>query len=189
MLKKSEQALPDLEQLVRLKPTEAHPYSLRGGAYHLLKQYRNALADYDRAIELDPKFAPAYVNRAELLSEAEDKEFRRPAQAMKDAHRGCELSDWKEPEALRALASAYAATGDLATAIQWQEKALKTGDADHREEYSQLLAGYRKQVATTPATSTQTRSCSACANRCCSQQQSICRRRCGAFGALRLFRR
>ena len=28
-----------------------------------LKQYTEAIADYDKAIELDPKLAPAYMNR------------------------------------------------------------------------------------------------------------------------------
>ncbi|MDR4011247.1 tetratricopeptide repeat protein, partial [Bacteroides sp.] len=38
-------------------------YYNRGNVSSLLKDYRAALADYDKAIELSPDFAEAYFNR------------------------------------------------------------------------------------------------------------------------------
>ncbi|MCL2385650.1 MAG: tetratricopeptide repeat protein, partial [Alphaproteobacteria bacterium] len=38
-------------------------YSLRGNAYRNKGDIDHALADYDKAIELDPKYAAAYYNR------------------------------------------------------------------------------------------------------------------------------
>ena len=35
----------------------------RGNVLSILKDYRAAIVDYDRAIQLDPKFADAYFNR------------------------------------------------------------------------------------------------------------------------------
>src|SRR5947209_14527137 len=38
-------------------------YSMRGSAYQGMKEYEEALADFNRAIFLDPNNAPAYFNR------------------------------------------------------------------------------------------------------------------------------
>ena len=38
-------------------------YNNRGFAYYGLKKYSEAIADYTKTIELDPKYAKAYNNR------------------------------------------------------------------------------------------------------------------------------
>jgi len=43
---------------IRLKPTAAR-YNNRGAAYYGLKQYQRAIQDFDKAIQLDPKYAAA----------------------------------------------------------------------------------------------------------------------------------
>jgi tetratricopeptide (TPR) repeat protein len=180
-LKDYDKAFTDLDRLVRLQPEDADAYYSRGSVFHSQKQYHKALADYDRATQLDPKLIGPYVNRAELFSEIDDPKLRRPAQALKDARRGCELTNWKEAEPLRALASAYAANGDLKTAIQWQEKALHLADSDHEQEYSQQLAHYQHEQheistpKTTPAT--QTTASRESPPQCCRHCSTCCRRR------------
>ena len=44
-------------------PEDAAAYTNRGLAKYELEDYEGAIADYDRAIELKPKFAEAYYNR------------------------------------------------------------------------------------------------------------------------------
>ena len=46
----------------------------RGFAYHLLKDYQKALADFDEAIRLNPKYLNAYQNRAKTRKAAGDAE-------------------------------------------------------------------------------------------------------------------
>ena len=49
-------------------PTEllANIYRRRGGGYMYLKEYERAIADFDRALELDPNNIQAYLNRGRL---------------------------------------------------------------------------------------------------------------------------
>ena len=44
-------------------PKDAEAYNERGNTYYDLQQYDKALADYSKAIEIDPYFAKAYYNR------------------------------------------------------------------------------------------------------------------------------
>jgi tetratricopeptide (TPR) repeat protein len=47
------------------RPDHAHAYHCRANAYFRLRRYKEALADYSQAIELDPTFARAWNNRGQ----------------------------------------------------------------------------------------------------------------------------
>jgi tetratricopeptide (TPR) repeat protein len=49
---------------IRAQPDFALAYNARGFAYYLSHDYRRALADFDQAIRLNPKYVNAYQNRA-----------------------------------------------------------------------------------------------------------------------------
>lgn len=63
-----EGALKDYNQLISEKP-ESLLYSGRGDVYFKLKKNKEALADVNKAIAIDPKFAQAHVNKALILFE------------------------------------------------------------------------------------------------------------------------
>ena len=48
---------------MELNPKNIHAYVNRGGTYVKLGNHRQAIADYDKAIELNAAFALAYFNR------------------------------------------------------------------------------------------------------------------------------
>lgn len=52
-----------MDQVLILAPDFVYAYYNRGNVLSMLKDYRGALADYDKAIELNPDFAEAYFNR------------------------------------------------------------------------------------------------------------------------------
>ncbi|MEL6159277.1 MAG: tetratricopeptide repeat protein [Cyanobacteria bacterium J06554_11] len=59
-------ALKVLNQLTAYEPENADNYANRGLMHYHLRQCEQALADYNRAIELNPELDKAYSNRANL---------------------------------------------------------------------------------------------------------------------------
>src|SRR5262249_29628945 len=75
-------ALQDLEEAVRLDGTMAEAYSTRGNLWCARKEFPKAIADYDRAIELNPNNPAFYKNRGMAYrqlgkTELSDKDFAR----------------------------------------------------------------------------------------------------------------
>ena len=63
-------------------------YNSRGNAYRIIGDYQQAIKDYDKAIELDPKDAVAYYRRATAYMDLGDRR-----QAMKDYKTAARLGD------------------------------------------------------------------------------------------------
>jgi tetratricopeptide (TPR) repeat protein len=99
-------ALADYNRRVELEPANAEAHSRRGLIYEALaarevaaerptlaatlaaaKRLERALADYNRAIELDPKYATAYINRADVYKKNGERE-----RALADYGKAIELA-------------------------------------------------------------------------------------------------
>ncbi|MGE5215130.1 MAG: tetratricopeptide repeat protein [Nitrospirota bacterium] len=81
-------AIRAFDEVIRLQPTFARAYTLRGSAYMLKGDYYKALADLNQAIRLDPKNAAAYCDRADL----EQHFLGRPQNALADYDRAITLA-------------------------------------------------------------------------------------------------
>jgi tetratricopeptide (TPR) repeat protein len=57
-------ALVDYATALKYEQSDPNIYYNRGLTYSRLKQYEKAINDYDRAIELNPEYAPPYTGRA-----------------------------------------------------------------------------------------------------------------------------
>jgi hypothetical protein len=74
----------------------------------------------------------ALRNRASLKATCPDGRYRDGKAAVEDARRAAELTGWKDPYGLSALAAAFAESGDFEEAVKWQVKALE--DERYRRE-------------------------------------------------------
>jgi tetratricopeptide (TPR) repeat protein len=139
-----DQAISDYSKALEINPREASAYYNRGMAFKKKGQYDQAISDYNKALEIEPTFAEAYNNFAWLLATANLARFRNGKRAVELALRGCELSEWKNPNYLDTLAAAYARVGDFANATKWQEKALESPKLSNRTNAQERLILYRE---------------------------------------------
>ena len=124
-------AMADIEEAIKLNPNESLAWRVRGAAWASKAEYAKALADYTESIRIDPENADSLHHRAVLLSGCEDPKIRDGKQAVKDATKACELSEWKEPLYLSGLGFAYSESGNFDAAIKWQQKAIDASPASN----------------------------------------------------------
>lgn len=131
-------ALSDLNGAIKLNGSDSEAYRLRGIIHKVMHQYAKSLADYEKAIALDPKSASAYGTEAYLLSVCPAPKYRDGAKAVRYATKACELTEWRGAREIETLAAAYAETGDFDKAIEVQKQAdqvSKRVDADRLALY------------------------------------------------------
>ena len=74
------------DEAIKLNPNSARAYGGRGGAYGVLNQPQQTIADCTKAIELDPNYAQAYNNRGAAYGN-----LRNFQQALNDFNKAIEL--------------------------------------------------------------------------------------------------
>ena len=112
-----EKAMADFDEAIRLNPREALAWRVRGATWAGKADYQRALADYTESLRIDPENPETLHHRATMLSACTDARYRDGRQAVEDATKACELTEWKSPLFLNGLASAYAEKGDFDSAI------------------------------------------------------------------------
>src|SRR5581483_8390191 len=109
-------------------------------------RYREALNDYDAAIENDPNFAPAFQNRGWLRATCPEASYRDGSKAVESATRAGELIGWRAAAYLDVLAPAQAEAGNFAEAVKWENEALSNlpeGPSKARTRYEAHLKLYQ----------------------------------------------
>jgi spermidine synthase len=107
----------------------------RGSESWVAGRNAEALAHFRKAIELAPNHVRAMIDAAWLLGCAPEEEpIRNPEEAVLLAGRATELTAYRDPSALDALAAAYAAAGDFDRAVRTADAALHLDVPEHLAE-------------------------------------------------------
>jgi tetratricopeptide (TPR) repeat protein len=128
---------------IAAQPDDWRAFRGRADAYLNLGKQAEAIADYEKAIKLEPKEEGVLNNLAWVLATSPDAKLRDGKRAIHLATQACELSDYKLAYILSTLAAAYAESGDFQKAIQWSSKAVEIGDKEHDNSLKKELESYK----------------------------------------------
>ncbi len=71
LTKRSTEMLDAYDQAIRLDPTDAYAYTLKGDAFYDLERFEEALAAYEQASQLDPDNPYIYIFKGHTLNDLE----------------------------------------------------------------------------------------------------------------------
>jgi len=99
-----------------------------------LGQYSNAVATLHQAILMGSQDGGSYNQLAWIKATCSDAAVRDGKEAVSAANKACELTEWKNWMFIDTLAAAYAEAGDFKHAVEFQERALRTGNPTASEQ-------------------------------------------------------
>lgn len=119
-----ESAIKNIDKSLELKRDWEIPYFYRAVAHQALEQYNEAMLDYTKAIQLNPKMTDAYYNRAYINLTRKDIENPDLEKIVQDLEKALEF-DPNFVDALYAMACAQKKLGDYHKTLEYLEKLLQ----------------------------------------------------------------
>ena len=123
---RTDEALAFLDNVLKADPYNSEIYHERAFFWQKKADFSRAIADYEKAIALNPNHSDSYNNLAWILATCPDERYRDGERAIKLAKNAVQLPKNAEEEwySIGTLAAAYAEVGRFGDAIKTQEKAL-----------------------------------------------------------------
>lgn len=136
------QAIKVFDQVIKADEDNWLAYRFRGDTRLSLGDHADAIADFEKAIELAPKDeedrSGSLNNLSWVLSTSPLNNVRDGKRSLDYAIEACELTDYAKPHILSTLAAAYAETGDFEKAIEWSSKAVTIATENKDKQLEQL---------------------------------------------------
>ncbi len=134
-----EQAIRHLRRAVDIKADSSQTRYNFGVALAMMGRSDEALAQLREASRLQPNWPAPLHRMAWILSTDRNANVRDGRIALSLAKRAVELSEYRDPEALEALAAAYAEVGDIEQAVAFAEQGLGLYTAGRATRKADLL--------------------------------------------------
>jgi tetratricopeptide (TPR) repeat protein len=126
--KNSPKAIETYQTLLALTPDDWRAIRGMGDALLNIGRQAEAIAQYEKALKLEPKDDGVLNNLAWVLCTSPDDKLRNGRRAIELAAEACKVTEYKVPHILSTLAAAYAETGDFDNAVKWVTKGLEVAD-------------------------------------------------------------
>ena len=117
-------AIEKINQSLEKKKDWEIPFFYRAVANQALENFDEAILDYTKALEFNPKMTDAYYNRAKILLSRKDIENPDLNRVIDDLQKALEL-DSKFVQALYAMAAALKKLERFEEAIKYLDRALE----------------------------------------------------------------
>lgn len=143
--KRPRRAIEILNGLVDDNPKDADILRTRGDAYLSINKHKEAIADFEAALKLEPDDTGVLNNLAWVLATSETEGVRNAKRSIELGKKACELTEYKKPHILSTLASGYAESGDFETALKWSAKAVELGEGEMKEQLGKELESYKQK--------------------------------------------
>jgi tetratricopeptide (TPR) repeat protein len=138
-----QKAIEKLSAVLDKKPDYVPALRVRADTLLGIGKQAEAIADYEKALKLQPDDTGVLNNLAWVLATSPDESLRDGKRSIQLATQACKLTEYKQAHILSTLAAGYAETGDFQTAIKWSQQAVELGPEDQREQLAKELESYR----------------------------------------------
>ena len=132
-------ALENINKSLELKNDWEIPYFYRAVVHQALENFDEAMLDYTKALQLNPKMTDAYYNRAKIILSRKDIENPDIQKAVADLEKALEL-DGNFVDALFGMAAAQKKLGNYHKSLEYLERLLQIEpDAIHAKALKKLI--------------------------------------------------
>ena len=138
------EAKTDLDEAIRRNPNYREALATRGQTDKALGNYKEAIADFEKALNFSDDDADVHNSLAWTLAVNPNESLRDGKKALEHALKACELEQWSHFATLDTLAASFAEAGDFRNAVRYEEQAiaLAPSDAIQRKELQGRLQLY-----------------------------------------------
>lgn len=143
MQKKTPQTIECYTAALAINPNKWQALRGRGEIYLSTGRQTEAVADYEKALKLQPKDHNVLNNLAWIMATSPDAKLRDGRRAVELATLACEATEYKAAYILSTLAAAYAESGDFDNAVKWAAKAVELGNKEQGDQLKQELESYK----------------------------------------------
>ncbi len=138
-LNKLNEAIGDFTAALKIDPKYVDALGNRASTWRLKKDYPKAIADLEQAMKISPRTYEAANDLAWLLATCTEDSVRHPARALELAKGACEITQYKQWNALDTFAAAYAENGQFPEAKQWLGTAIELAPAAEKPRLQRHL--------------------------------------------------